>query len=367
LHEIVSQLDRWLADGESIATATLVEVRGSAPRQPGARFCATASGAVLGSVSAGCVESDVLECARRVMESGRAELATYGISDELGFQVGLSCGGSIDVVVAPFEADEAWRAVAAAVEARRPVVLAQAASPAELCGRQLAVLERGRVAGSIEPELDAAICAAALPRLESGESAMLELERAGGDPARIFLEAVAPPRRLFVIGGNQTAIPLCRMARALGYRVILVDPRTAFATAERFADAHELVHAWPDAVLREAGLDAYSYVVVLTHDLKFDVPAIVEALRAGVPYVGALGSRRTHAKRIAKLREAGLDDADLAKIHAPIGLDLGGRSPEEIALSILAEVQAVRYGRGGALLREGEGRIHAEPERRAGG
>jgi len=345
VREVLTQLDRWLEAGRGVALATLVEVRGSAPRQPGARLCATAEGEMVGSVSAGCVESDVVESARRVLASGRPELVTYGISKQQGFEVGLSCGGEIDVLVEPFAISDAWRAAAQAVTRREPVVLAEALAPDELRGAKLALLDGGRTVGSIEPSLDEAICAGAEQRFASDQAGVMDLCRPGAPDARVFLQPISPPLRLFIVGGNHTAISLCRMAKELGYRVTLIDPRSAFATAERFPDADERTHRWPDEVLSEAELDGGSYVVTLTHDEKFDIPSLSTALRSGARYLGALGSRRTHAGRLEKLRELAFSEAELERIHGPIGLDLGGRAPEEIALAILAEMQAVRYGR----------------------
>jgi xanthine dehydrogenase accessory factor len=186
------------------------------------------------------------------------------------------------------------------------------------------------------------------------------LQRPLGDSdARIFIESFPPRPRLFVVGATHTAIPLVRMAAALGFRVSVIDPRTPFATHERFPEAHELRLEWPHEVLDAAGLDANCFVLTLTHDLKFDIPTLARALRSEVRYIGALGSRRTHERRKTRLRDEGFGDADLARIHTPIGLDIGARSPEEIALAILAEIVAVRHGRAGKPLAEGEGSIHA--------
>lgn len=355
--EVLTQIDRWLRAGEDVATATLVAVRGSAPRAPGARLGATASGAMVGSVSAGCVEADVLESARRVLARQMPELVTYGISDEMGLAVGLSCGGEIDVWVEPVSEDPPWRATCEAAGRREAVVLARALAPEALRGRRMACVEGAPCVGGIDAALDAAVEAAARELFASGESRVLALQADDGTDVRVFLETLRPPRRLFIVGGNQTAIALCRIAKALGYHVTVVDPRTAFATAERFRDADALVHRWPGEVLEEAGLDRGCYVVDLAHDPKFDIPTLAVALRSGAGYVGALGSRKTQAKRAAALREAGVTDAELARLHGPIGLDLGGRAPEEIALSIAAEMQSVRYGRDPASLRDRAGSV----------
>lgn len=353
--EIFETLERWRAEGEEVALATLVGVQGSAPRRPGARLALTRSGRMAGSVSAGCVENDVFARGLAVLDAGRPEVARYGISDEVAFAVGLSCGGTIEVLIEPFRPTPAWDAVREAVLAGRPAALALGVAPAALAGRLLALREGGAAVGSLDPALDAAVTEAALA--DAG-ARRLALPFAGGE-AQVFVEGLLPPRRLFVAGATEIAAALARLARPLGYRVVVADARSPFATAERIPDADAVLREWPDAVLARAGLDAGSAVVVLTHDPKFDVPALARALRSDAGYVGALGSRRTQARRREQLREVGVTDEELARLRAPIGLDLGGREPEEIALAILAEVQAVRYGRRGEALRDARGPSHA--------
>jgi xanthine dehydrogenase accessory factor len=300
-----------------------------------------------------------MERARRVLAEGRPTLASYGIDDAMGFAVGLSCGGSIDVLIEPHADDEAWREFRAAVASERPVAMATALAPEPLLGARRTFTDGGPGIGSLPPELGPALDEAARPLLLDGGTRLLRVAWRAAE-AEIFLEAVAPPPRLYLVGATHIAAALCRMARAVGFRVTVVDARSAFASEERFPDAESVMRSWPDEAFAELPLDAYTYVVTLTHDPKFDLPALQRALRAGARYVGALGSRRTHAARLDALRSAGLSEAELARIHAPIGLDLGGRAPEEIALAILAEIVAVRHGRRGAPLREREGRIHPD-------
>jgi len=363
LKDLLHEIERWRRAGEQIALATLVTVHGSAPRRPGARMALTRSGRMAGSVSAGCVENDVFARARQVLSEGKPALARYGISDEMAFAVGLSCGGSIEVLIEPFSATPAWEAVRAAVEQGRTAALAVGVEPAVLAGRALAVLGDGSVVGSLDPELDARLAAEASGALAAGGGRCVILPWRGAE-ATVFVEGFPLPRRLFVAGATQIAAALAKLARPLGHRVVVMDPRSPFATVERMPDAHEVLREWPDAALERAGLDAGCAVVVLTHDPKFDVPTLTLALRSPAYYVGALGSRRTHARRLAQLREVGLSGAELARIHAPIGLDLGGREPQEIALAILAEIQAVRCGRDGSSLRAGSGSIHGGSEPR---
>jgi len=361
MREILHELDRWLEQGEEIALATLVDTHGPSPRPAGARLCLTRSGRIIGSVSGGCVENDVFDLGQRVLESGTATIQSYGIDDGLGVAVGLSCGGTIDVLVEPFASDEAWRCVRDAVVAERPVALCVALAPEALLGRRLAVLGNGELVGGIDLELDHAARDRALELLQDDGGRDI-IERSWRDSnARVFVESFAPKPRLFIVGATHTAIPLTRMAVALGFKVSVIDPRTPFATRERFPDAHELRLEWPHEVLDAAELDDHCHVLTLTHDLKFDIPTLARALRSEVRYIGALGSRRTHELRKERLRAEGFDDDDLARIHTPIGLDIGARSPEEIALAILAEIVAVRHGRAGRPLAQSEGSIHDRP------
>lgn len=358
MKDILSDLYLWQGESEQVALATLVRVRGSAPRPPGARLCLTRSGRMTGSISGGCVEGDVFERAMQVLDSGQPVVASYGIADELGFEVGLSCGGSIDVLIEPFATDEAWEALRQAVEAQRPAAFATGLTPASLLGRKFAVLGDDGAVGSIDPGLDEQVAVEARRLLLEGGTRILTLPWRR-EEATIFIEAFPPPPRLFIVGATHTAIPLCRMAKELGFRVTVIDARSMFATAERFPEADEVIRAWPDTVLDQITLDAYSYVVILTHDAKFDLPTLSRALRSEARYIGAMGSKGTHERRKAQLRQQGFAAAHLARIRGPIGLDIGARSPEEIAIAILAEMLAVRYGREGKPLSERTAAIHA--------
>jgi xanthine dehydrogenase accessory factor len=354
---ILAHLDCWQREGEEIAIATVVRMAGSAPRMPGARMCVTRSGKVAGSVSGGCVEGDVLEHARLVLSTGRPALVNYGIADEVGLRVGLSCGGSIDVLIEPFVEDEAWNALRRAFEARRPAALAIALAPGDLLGRKLVVPGEGPAVGSIAPDLDELVAAAARGMLGRDGARVLTIPRAG-EAVEVFVEALPLPFRLYIFGATDTAAHLCALARDVGFHVTVIDARGTFATRERFPGADELLVAWPQEVLQDLPLDEYAYVVTLTHDPKFDIPTLTHALRSGARYIGAMGSRTTHERRKARLREEGFTETEIDRIRAPIGLDIGGHSPAEMALSILAEIVAVRYGRqGGPLLRRPKG-IH---------
>ncbi|MBP1687474.1 MAG: xanthine and dehydrogenase maturation factor [Deltaproteobacteria bacterium] len=358
MREILSDLDQWAEANEEIALATLVRVRGSAPRLPGARLCVTRSGKMTGSVSGGCVENDVFERAIHVLDTRRPAMATYGIADEVGFELGLSCGGSLDVLIEPFIADTVWRTLRQAVDGQRPAVLCIGLAPAELLGRKLVVLAEDQCCGSFAPDLDEAVIAEARGFFCKGGTAVIDVPW-HGDAATIFVESLPSPERLFVIGATHTAAALCRMAKGFGFHVTVVDARGTYATRERFPDADVLVRAQPGPLLEDAKLDASSYVVVLTHDPKFDIPALTQALRSAARYIGVMGSRSTHARRRDRLVEEGVGPAELARVRAPIGLDIGARTPEEMALSILAEMVAAKYGADGSALVHKRGAIHA--------
>jgi len=357
MRDLLPHLDRWQREGEEIALATVVRVRGSAPRRPGARLAVTRGGRMAGSVSGGCVESDVYERAQRVLDDERPALVTYGAADELGLEVGLACGGSLDVLIEPFAADAVRDALRRALENRIPAALCLAVGPGELRGRSLMLAAGGEVVGSVASELDAEIVAVA-GSLLSGESSRF-IERPWRETsAEIFIEAFPAPPRLFVIGATHTAIALCRIAKEVGFEVTVVDAREVFATEERFSDADALVRAWPDEAFEKIELTPDCSVVALTHDPKFDLPALALALRSPAGYIGALGSRRTHARRREQLLAEGFSDAELARIRTPVGLDIGARSPEEVALSVVAEMVAQRRGRDGRPLKERQAPIH---------
>jgi xanthine dehydrogenase accessory factor len=360
MKEIVADLHEWQRAGQEIALATLVQVRRSAPRRPGARLGLTRSGRMTGSVSGGCVETDVFERALQVLDSGEAAIATYGISDELGFEVGLTCGGSIDVLIEPFVADEAWEVVCKAVEGQRPAALAIGLHPAAIIGKKMAILgeEAGALVGSIDADLDGLVVREISQLLDQGGTRVLDLQWRG-QTGTIFIESFPPPPQLFIVGATHTAIALCRMAKELDFRVTVIDARSLLATAERFPEADELVRGWPEEVLRQSRLDGRSSIVVLTHDPKFDVPTLAFALRSRAGYIGMMASGRTFELRKAELCRQGFTADELARIRAPIGLDIGSRTPPEIALSILAEILAARSARGGRPLRDRSRPVHA--------
>ncbi|HEY1250048.1 MAG TPA: XdhC/CoxI family protein [Thermoanaerobaculia bacterium] len=343
MREVLGDVERWRSAGEPVALATVVATWGSAPRQPGAKMAVSASGRISGSVSGGCVEGAVVEAAKQTLATGRPGLLSFGVSDENAWSVGLACGGTIQVFVEPL-AGEVYETTRDAVATRRAIAVATVVSGAEeLIGRKLWLRDDG-VSGGGLPEPAAVHVREALA---AGAS-----RRAVISGSEIFLDVLLPAPRLVVVGGVHIAIPLVALAKTLGFETILVDPRESFASAARFPHADRIVSKWPDAALEEIRPDAATAVAVLAHDPRLDDPALMTALRGAAFYVGALGSSRTQEKRRARLREAGLSEEALARLYAPIGLDLGGRSPEEIALSVMAQIVQARNPRRTGLKRE---------------
>ena len=333
MKEVAAELEQWLASGQPVAIATVVRISGSAPRPLGATLVARAEEKIAGSVSNGCVESVVYEEAMAVLKDGRARVVNYGISDEFAFTVGLSCGGSIDVLVEPVGA--LHRAALEAVRSERPALLVRVVAPADRAGT-VAVLTEDRAEGW-SPEL-AELKVGALAALGEGRSRTVTA-RLGERDATVFLEAIAMPPLLAIVGATHVGQALAHLAKAVGYRVVVVDPREALANAERFPGM-EIVAAWPQEGLATLRFGPSSAIAILAHDDKFDHPALVAALRSAAGYVGAIGSRTTNEKRVAWLRSQGVADRDIARIHAPIGLSIGAVSPSEIAVAIMAEITA---------------------------
>jgi xanthine dehydrogenase accessory factor len=359
MREIRERLEAWSTTGTPYALATVVGVRGSAPRDPGAAMAVSADGEVVGSVSGGCVEGAVYESARDVLASGEAVLETYGISDEDAFAVGLTCGGILDVLIQPVHAQVP--AVLASVAGGEPVATATiVGGPAGLAST--VAVWRDRVEGSLGVEgLDVAVVDDARGMLEQGATGTRHYGPSGErrlDDVAVFVQSFTPPPQLLVFGAIDFAGAVARLGVFLGYDVTVCDARPVFATRKRFPEAHQVVCEWPHRFLDRTPTDARTVICVLTHDPKFDVPLLEVALRRPAAYIGAMGSRRTHADRLARLREAGLTEPELERLASPIGLDIGARSPEETAVSILAEVISRRWGGTGQPLARTAGRIH---------
>jgi xanthine dehydrogenase accessory factor len=333
-----------LAAAGPVGRAVVTQVWGSAPRPEGASLLATPDGRIAGSVSGGCVETAAAEAIREAMNRGTPARASWGVTHERAWEMGLSCGGTIEVFIEPQVSAEA--VAAARRESGSVVATVIGGDDAAAAGSGLVVEESGeyRSIGRIAPELVAPLrqhAAAALAALSS------RMERITGSAGEVEVFFEVYPRRptLLIFGGVHIATALVRLAKPLGYRTVVADGREAFLTRDRFPDADELVLGWPREVFQRVGLDAATCVCILTHDPKFDEPALELALKSAACYVGAIGSRKTQAHRRERLRAAGFTAEEIARLHGPIGLDLGGRTPAEIALAILAEISAVRYGK----------------------
>lgn len=346
MRDLVEELRRWRAEGVGIGRAVVVRVTGGAPFREGATLLVADDGRLAGGVSGGCVEAEAAEAIEAARRSGSPTLLRLGIADEQAWAAGLACGGVIDVLVEPEVPAEAEEA-AAGPGGVAVVTVLPGPGPVPGGPAERVVVDRGGVrSGTLgEAALDAALVGAAQGLLAAGQSGTVVL---GG--REVFVEAFAAPPRLVVVGAGSVAVHLVALAHQLSYRTVVVDARGAFATAERFPLADEVIVDWPDEVADRAGIDADAFVAVLTHDPKVDDPVIALALRRGARYVGALGSRRTQAGRLRRLRALGLSEEELARLHGPIGLDLGGRTPAEIALAVMAEIVAVRRGGSGGPL-----------------
>jgi xanthine dehydrogenase accessory factor len=363
VREILPALSAWYAAGVPFGLATVVAVSRSAPRDPGAAMAVGPGDEVVGSVSGGCVEGAVFELAQEVVASGEARLQTFGYSDEDAFAVGLTCGGEITLLVRPVSpaTDPVFGEVAESVAAGRPVTVATVTDGPAPRGATLAVWP-DRVAGSLGTGgLDVAVTADARGELALGATGLRHYGPRGErreDAVTVFLHSFAPPPRMLVFGAIDYAAAVARIGDFLGYRVTVCDARPVFATPKRFPQGVEVVVDWPHRYLRGTDTDARTVICVLTHDPKFDVPLLEEALRRPAAYIGAMGSRRTHDDRMKRLVEAGLTDRELARLRSPVGLDLGARTPEEVAVSVAAEIVALRWGGTGAPLAATAGAIH---------
>jgi len=399
VRDILDPITKWWDSGETFGLATVVRTFRSAPREPGAALAVSNEGEVTGSVSGGCVEGAVYELAREVCETGQPVLQTYGVSDDDALAVGLTCGGILHIFVEPVDtvAFPELGDVAAAIAAGEPVALATViegpgrvgarrviwagtepsagTEPAgtelggtelggtELGGTEPAVARRSGASGTLGAgdRLDQAVDDDARGMLAQGLTGVRRYGAHGerrGDDLAVFVHSFAPPPRMLVFGAIDFAAAVARAGKFLGYRVTVCDARQIFATPARFPEADEVVVDWPHRYLAGTPVDARTVICVLTHDPKFDVPLLEVALRTPAGYIGAMGSRRTHEDRLARLRDAGLSAAELARLRSPIGLDLGARTPEETAVSVAAELIQLRWGGSGQPLTATSGRIH---------
>lgn len=344
MQDVLAAITAWEDQGQPVALATVTSTWGSAPRRPGAKLALTAAGQLAGSVSGGCVESEVVAEGEDALATGTPRLLHFGVADETAWSVGLACGGQLEVFVTPLPPGllatiQGWLA------AGQPgAVITVIAGPPSLVGRHTVLDSEGELGGHLGAGLDATVAAAGRAAVQAGHSERVELESAQGS-VTLFVDVILPPLTLLAVGGGHVTVALTRLAAVLGYRTIVLDPRRAFASQERFPHVDRLVTAWPEEALQEIAITPTTAVALLSHNPNIDDPALRVALSSGAFYIGALGSRRTHEQRRERLLAAGVSAEALARVHAPVGLDLGAQSPEEIALAVMAEIVAVWHGR----------------------
>jgi xanthine dehydrogenase accessory factor len=367
---IAAVAGEWLRGGRRVVAALLVGIEGSAPLEAGAMMLVADDGAIEGSITGGCVEAAVVGEARAIFAGGPPRTVTYGITDELAGSVGLTCGGTVHVFVHELSGPEAEvEAVArdAAAEGR-PVAIATLLD-GEGAGRKLAVVDEEASGGFGGPALlDHSVARDAAGMLAQGRSGIRHYGGDGatlGDALAVHVHVYAPPPRMLIFGAIDFSAALAGIASEIGYRVTIADPRAPFLDSPRFTRAAKTLLAWPQDAFEQLRLGPRDAVLVFSHDPKFDEPALLGALAAEVGYVGALGSRKTTADRLRRLREAGVSEERLARLHAPCGLDIGAATPEEVAISVLAEVIAERSGRHGVPLRDTSDAIHPREGRPA--
>jgi xanthine dehydrogenase accessory factor len=330
MFDILETVNLWLATGKQVALATVVETWGSAPRQAGAKMAVTSDMAMIGSVSGGCVETAVVSEMIDSLDDGKPRLLHFGVSDDTAWDVGLACGGKITVYVESL--DTAWWQRLAEYENRAFTTITVLSG--EQAGAKLLLAETPISSVPLPPDMLDAVTRAAQD--------MTTTTRTQVEGVDALIEVYRPSPRLIIIGGAHVAMALKQYAHLLGFRVLLIDPRKAFATQERFPDVERISHEYPDKALKSITLDRDTYVAILTHDPKIDDPALQTVLPSQAAYVGVLSSRRTHEKRLERLAGLGVDSALFSRIHTPIGVDISAKSPEEIALSIMAEIIAVK-------------------------
>jgi xanthine dehydrogenase accessory factor len=338
MKELLPDIERWRDAGKKVAIATVVQAYGSAPRRPGAKMAIAEDGQFVGSVSGGCVENDVVEHAKQVLEEDHPRLVPYGISDEMAFNVGLACGGQIEVFIQPF---------GRAFPTEKPVAFAYVVD-GEGQGNGLLAWEMGKHRGSLGhgDAFDDRVAADAVARLRAGQSGQLRYDDAPDGPLRVFVDTYPAQPTIVIFGGVHIGVALAQLAKATGgFRVIVVDARGAWATPERFALADEIHVMHADDYLKGHPLHSNSYVAVLSHDPKLDDPALFGALQSDARFIGAIGSPKTQRERRERLAAAGITQEQLTRLHGPIGLDIGAQSPEEIGVAILAQIIAAKSGK----------------------
>ena len=353
MRDILTELKRWWKDNKAIALATVVQTWGASPRGVGSKMAITLDGKVIGSVSGGCVENAVVEAGIQSLKTNRPQLLHFGVTDETAWEVGLACGGSIDVFVKPLDNDF-FEKLISVFNNESPFVIATIIhGPNKLLGREFLVHEGNPSTGWPVNGWERQLLDLALEVLSQGTSKRIELN----DEVEIFLEVILPRPTLILIGGVHIAVALISLAKTLGYRTVIIDPRKAWGNKERFPEVDRLIHTWPEDAFEEIEVTRSTAIVTLTHEPRLDDPALKIALAGPAFYVGALGSKATNARRRERLLKDGVTQSQLSHLHAPVGLDIGAQSPEEIALAIMAEVVETNRKRKQATA-EGEAVLH---------
>jgi len=354
MRELLDKIETWRRQGQQVVLATVVKVYGSAPRPLGAKMAISSKGEMVGSVSGGCVEGAVFEEAQACLKRHRPKLISYGISDETAWSVGLACGGQIEVYVEPLIEE-----INQPNLPKQPIyeVLVDQIRNETFCamativegngiGRKLLLFKDGKSSGSLgSTNLDQEVTSQTKDIWNNQQSQRINLEMAD-EKLDIFVDVFPPREKLIIVGGVHIAIPLVRFAKALGFHTTVLDARSVFGSPERFSETDELIIAWPAEAMEKMDINESTYIVVVSHDEKLDNPALKVALLSKARYIGALGSTRTHAKRVAVLKDMGISEELINRIHAPIGINLGAIGAEEIALSIMAEIIRVRHNVG---------------------
>lgn len=353
MRDILSDLERWQGDARSIALATVVQTWGSAPRRAGSKMGLTSDGQFSGSVSGGCVENAVIEAGLESLKTNLPKLLHFGVADETAWDVGLACGGSIEVFVKPLDQTffEELRSVLKNEQQAALVTIIR--GPDEILGREFLIHSDGRVTGNLSDHWHEKVLILANDTLRAGESRRAMLD----DETEVFLEFIPPPLTLIAVGAVHITVALMSLAKTLGYRTVVIDPRGAWGNADRFPNVDQLIQAWPQEAFEQIKITRSTAVAMLTHDPKLDDPALKISLNSPAFYVGALGSKTTHAKRRERLVSEGVSDSQLSRLHAPIGMDIGAGTPEEIALAVMAEVVAA-YRKREQLLADREADFH---------
>ena len=338
MRDILPDLDNWRAQAKPIALATVIQTWGSSPRRAGAKMAITPDGGIAGSVSGGCVEGAVFEEGVESLKAQRPKLLHFGVADETAWEVGLACGGSIDIFVKPLDAGLFKSLRSVLVEEQSAVLVTVVKGTTEILGREMLVRDDDSVTGTLSDDLNEEAVHLARETLAGGESQRLKLN----DDVEVFAEVILPPPTLIAVGGVHITIALMALAKTLGYRTVVIDPRTAFGNEARFPNVDQLIQLWPDEAFQQIPITRSTAVAMLTHDPKLDDPALKIILPSPAFYVGALGSKTTQAKRRQRLLDDGLTEAQLNRLHGPIGLEIEAHTPEEIAMSIMAEIVAAR-------------------------